>query len=598
MSASSPLLMAGATVSFAIKVDGKEIPDTVEVLSIDTWISVNKVPKARIVIFDGSPSEQDFPVSDLKTFVPGNKIEIAAGYAGKNTVIFKGVIVKQGIEISQNQGSKLAVEITDQVMKMTLSRKNSIYEDIKDSDLIEKLISDNGLEKSVAATNTVYETIVQYYATDWDLMLTRAQLNGFVVIADAGKVAVGAPKTDQSPVLKVVYGESILDLEADMDAATQFAPSAIKSTTWNDADQELGESGPGSVDVKEQGNLSSEELAKVFDVKSYLQQTGATLEESSLEDWSSAELLKSMLSKIRGRVRFHGSAVAQTGKTIELGGLGERFNGVAFISGVHHNISSGQWLTTVTFGLNWPWFTDEAPNIAAPGASGQLPPIQGLQTGKVKQVAEDPEGEFRVLVNLPILGESSKGVWARLGTFYGSNEVGAVFYPEVDDEVIVAFMNQDPRNPVILGSVYSKKLPPAYPPDEDNNIKAIVTRSEIQIVFNDEDIILEIKTPEQEITIDDKDGSITIKDNNKNSVTLSSSGITLESDSDIALTAKGDIKINTNGNLALSAKQDVSVEGMQVEHKAKTKFAADGGAGAEVTSNAILTLRGNLVKIN
>jgi Rhs element Vgr protein len=508
------------------------------------------------------------------------------------------VIVKQGIEINRNQGSKLAVEITDQAMKMTLSRKNAIYEDIKDSDLIGKLISDNGLEKSVAPTNTVYETIVQYYASDWDLMLTRAQLNGFVVIADGGKVTVGEPKTDQPPSLKVVYGESILDLEADMDAATQFAPSAIKSTTWNEADQELGESGPGSVNVKEQGNLSSEELAKVFDVKTFIQQTGATLEESSLQDWSSAELLKSMLSKIRGRVRFHGSALAQTGKTIELGGLGERFNGIAFISGVHHNISSGAWLTTVTFGLNWPWFTDEAPNIAAPAASGQLPPIQGLQTGKVKQVAEDPAGEFRVLVNLPILGGGSKGVWARLGTFYGSNEVGAVFFPEVDDEVIVAFMNQDPRNPVILGSVYSKKLPPAYPPDEDNNTKAIVTRSEIQIVFNDEDIILEIKTPEQEITIDDKAGSITIKDNNKNSISLSSSGITLESDSDITLTAKGDINISTNANLALSAKQDVSVEGMQVEHKAKTKFAADGGAGAEVTSNAMLTLRGNLVKIN
>lgn len=598
MSASSPLLMAGATVSFSIKVDGKAVPDTVEVLSLDTWVSVNKVPKARIVAYDGSASDQNFPVSNLKTFVPGNKIEIAAGYAGKNTVIFKGVIVKQGIEINQTEGSKLVVEITDQAMKMTLSRKNAIYEKIKDSELIEKLIQENGLEKKVAATNTVYEDIVQYYATDWDLMLTRAELNSFVVIVEGGKVTVAKPDTDQPPALKVVYGESILDLQADMDAATQFASSAIQSTTWDGAEQKLSEAGPGAVKVKEQGNLSSAELAKVFDVKTFVQQTGATLEKSSLQDWSSAELLKSMLSKIRGRVRFQGSALAQAGKTIELGGLGERFNGVAFISGVHHNISSGDWLTTATFGLQWPWFTDEAPHISAPEASGQLPPIQGLQTGKVKQVDEDPAKEFRVLVSMPILRDESKGVWARLGTFYGSNEVGAVFYPEVGDEVIVGFMNQDPRDPVIVGSVYSKKLPPPYPPDKENKTKAIVTRSKMQIVFNDEDTILQIKTPKQEITLDDKAGAITIKDSNDNSICLSDQGISFKSAKGITLEAKEHINIFADKNLMLSADKEAYLGGeTKVVLMTNGTLSAE-GKQAEVTAKTMLTIKGNPVAIN
>lgn len=600
MTTPTPYAVDTSLVSFSIKVEGKEIDTTFQVYSINTWVGVNKIPKAQILIYDGSPSEQTFEISNLSTFLPGKKLEIAAGYnTGKLTPIFKGVIVKQGIEITQTQGSKLIVDVTDEAIKMTLDRKNALFEKIKDSDLIGKLITSNGLAKDVAATTTVYEEIVQYYATDWDLMLMRAELNSMVAIVDGGKVTVKKPDTQQSPVLKVEYGDTILDLQAEMNAATQYKSSVIKSFTWDVDTQKLIESGPGSVSVQEPGNVSSDELAKVFDVKKYTQQTGGPVEKSSLQDWSSAEVLKSKLSKIRGHVRFQGSALVQPGKTIELAGLGNRFNGKAYISGVHHSIINNKWLTSVDFGLSARWFAAENPDISAPDASGQLPPIKGLQTGIVKKVAQDPGGEFRVLVNLPILQDASKGVWARLATFYASNKVGAVFYPEVNDEVVVAFMNEDPRYPVIVGSLYSKKMAPPYAPDEKNQKKAIVTKSKLEITFDEQNKIIEIKTPgKHSIKLDDKAGSITIADSNRNSVVLSKSGINLESASNINIKAKGNISLDATGNLSLSAKANATMEGLQVAHKAKAKFSANGTASAEITSSGILTVRGTLVKIN
>jgi Rhs element Vgr protein len=599
MSPASPNLNASSEVTFTIKTDGKALASGVEVVSIDTWNAVNKVPKARLVIFDGNPATGDFELSAAKTFLPGVKVEIAVGYKSQETTIFKGVIVKQGISIDQTQGSKLIVDVTDEAMKMTLERKNALFEKIKDSDLIGKLIAANGLAKSVEATNTVHEQVVQYYATDWDLMMTRAEMNGFVATIEAGKVTVKKPDTSQAPVLTLKYGDSILDLDAEMDAATQVTSSAIKSYTWDPATQKLIESGPGAATVKEQGNVSSAELAKVFNIKKLAQQTGAPIEKSSLQDWSTAELLKSKLSKIRGSVRFQGNSKAVTGKTIELAGLGPRFNGTAFISGVHHHVEDGNWFTTTELGLCFRWFAAETPDITAPEASGQLPAIQGLQTGIVKKIAKDPDGEFRVFVNLPILQDNAKGVWARLGTFYASNKVGALFFPEINDEVIVGFMNDDPRYGVILGGVYSKKLAPPYPPDEQNNQKALVTRSKLEINFNDKDKIIEIKTPGgHSIKMDDKSGAISIKDSNKNTVSLSKGGIALDSASNIKITAKGNITVQANGNLALSAKANATMEGLQVEHKAKTKFAARGNAQAEVAASGILTVRGALVKIN
>lgn len=599
MTAPSPLAKDAALATFSIKVEGTPIPSEWQVFSIDTWSCVNKVPKARLVLFDGSAAAGDFKISDGKTFLPGSRVEVAAGYEGKNAVIFRGVVARQGLEIDRTQGSKLAVEVVDEALKMTLERKSAVFEKLKDSEVIEKLISASGLKKDVAATSVAYEDIVQYYVSDWDLMLTRAELNSYVVIVSDGKVTVKKPDTSQSPVLRVAYGESILDLQAEMDAATQYDSSAIKSYAWDAATQKLVEAGPGSVTVKEQGNVSSAELAKVFGVKSYAQQTGGGLEMNSLKDWSSAELLKSKLSKIRGDVRFQGSSLAETGKTIELGGLGERFDGTAFVSGVHHQISEGQWFTTVSFGLSPQWFAATAPMLAAPGASGQLPPIRGLQTGVVKQVAQDPAKEFRVLVTLPLLQESSKGVWARLGTFYASQGVGALFYPEVGDEVIVGFMNEDPRYPVILGSVYSKSIAPPYPPDDKNTKKAVRTKSKLEIYFDEQDKVIEIKTPgKQVIRMSDKEGSVSVEDSNQNKVTLSKSGVTMESASNLKVSAKGNVTIEAGGNLSLSAKANASIEGLQVAHKAQTKFSAQGSVAAEVTASGMLTIRGGLVKIN
>jgi Rhs element Vgr protein len=599
MTPPSPLAGDTSLVTFTVKVEGEKIKSSYQVDSIDTWTAVNKVPKARLVLFDGTAAESDFPISSLKTFLPGNKLSIAAGYNQKETVIFQGVIVKQGIEIDRTEGSKLIVDATDVAIKMTLERKNALFEKIKDSDLIGKLIAASGLAKDVGATNTVHEAVVQYYASDWDLMLTRAEMNGFVAIASGGKVTVKEPDTSQTAVLLLKYGDSIYDLEAEMDAATQLAPSAIKSYTWDVATQKLIEAGPGSVSIKEQGNVSSDELAKVFKVAKFNQQTGGTLEKTSLQDWSAAELLKSKLSKIRGFVRFQGSALAQTGKTLELQGLGPRFNGTAWISGVHHGIRNSEWLTTADFGLSAKWFASETPDVAAPGASGQLPPVKGLQTAIVKKVAKDPDGEFRVLVSLPLLQDDAKGVWARLGTFYASNQAGAVFFPEAGDEVVVGFMNEDPRYAVILGSVYSKKLAPPYPPDEKNTRKAIVTQSKLEITFDDKDKIIEIKTPgKHTIKMDDKSGAISIQDSNKNTVSLSKGGITLDSGSNLTIKAKGNVTIQAGANLTLNAKANASMEGVQVAHKAKGQFTAKASGTAEVSGTAMLTLKGALVKIN
>jgi len=600
VTAPSPAQMAGSVVAIQIEANGAPLNTSYQVVDIEIWTGVNRLPKARLVISDGDPAEGAFPISETAALIPGAKLSIGLGYGTDTQPVFSGVIYRQGLQVHQNGPSRLVVEATDQAMAMTLARSNAIFTETTDSAIITKLIEDTpGLSAEVSGTPENATPVVQYYASNWDLMLIRAQLNGMVVTVDDSVVTVAAPKTSTSPVLILTYGVSILDFQAEMDAATQFKAAAISSYAWDPAEQKLAKSGSATTSVEAPGNISSEDLAKVFGISAFPQQTAGTLAAPDLTQWSSAELMKTRLAKIRGTVRFQGSVLARTGAMVTLEGLGDRFNGEAYVGGVHHHVSAdGKWVTTVEIGLSPDWFSATALEVQAPPAAGQLPAVANLQTGLVLKTDGDPAGEFRVQVQLPLLQAGSEGLWARLGSFYASNTFGAEFYPEVGDEVVVAFMNGDPRFPVIVGSLYSKKNPPPVTPDAKNNQKAIVTRSKLRLDFFEDLPSVKLSSPKQSIELDDKAGTITIKDANKNTVTMSSSGITLDSDTKITLTAKTDIAITAQGSLSLTGKTGVNIAGLDIKANADMSFAAQGAGEAKLTSDGILTIQGSLVKIN
>lgn len=582
MSGVRPGSAAGSIVTFTITSDGAVIPDEAQVVSITTRMALNQVPRARVVLVDGDAATQDFPMSDSEAFLPGANVEISAGYYGQDSLIFSGVIVRHAVKIDRSHGSRLVIEIADKALAMTLERKNAVFEQMKDSDIISALIEKSGLGASVDATTTVLEQVVQFDATDWDMMMTRAQVNGFVVLVDAGTVTVAAPDTTTPPQLSVTYGVDMMSVDAEMDAPSQLAQSAVKSTAWNVPTQRVVEQSARPVSVTEAGNVTSDDLAEVFDVESFVNQTGAPIEETSLADWATAQLQMAKLAKIRGSVEFPGNSLAKAGDMIELAGIGQRFEGASYVSAVSHDISKGGWTTTCDFGMSPNWFAAETA-VATPEAAGLLPPIRGLQTGVVKAVAHVADGELRVQVELPLLRAADAAIWVRLGSFYASKAVGAVFYPEVGDEVIVGFMNDDPRYGVILASVFSATMAPPYLPDDTNRMKAIVTRSQLEVTFDDEDKIIEVKTPAgQSVTLDDTSGEVVVKDMNSNTVTMSSSGIVFDSAADV------DIK----------ARENVTIEATGITLRATSEFSASGDGSAELTSFGVCTVTGALVKIN
>src|SRR5690606_12711900 len=159
-------------------------------------------------------------------------------------------------------------------------------------------------------------------------------------------------------------------------------------------------------------------------------------------------------------------------------------------------------------------------------AAGLIPAVKGLQYGVVTQLQDDPDGEDRILVKLPIVNADEQGIWCRLALLDAGDNRGSVFRPEIDDEVIVGFINEDPNDAVVLGMLNSSAKPAPIPAEDDNNIKGFVTRSEMKFLFNDDEKSVRLETPAGKVlTLDEKEGVIKLEDEHANVLTMDSSGI-------------------------------------------------------------------------
>jgi len=567
--------------TYKIFSEGTELPASVGVAMISVQKVITKIPSARLVLYDGDVSEGDFELSAGNLFVPGNELEIKAGYNAIEETIFKGIIIRHGLEVSE-KASKLTIDLKDPSVKMTVGRKNKYFFDSKDSEIIEEVIgSYGGLTSEVETTSITHPEMVQYFVTDWDFIVTRAEVNGKISIVEDSKVKIVKPETSAEAKVELQFGANVVEFQAEMDARTQY--SASKSISWDLANQELKEAEAADPGMDFQSNLSGSQLADVIGLSDFRLQQSGGMDDQELQAWADAKLMRSRLSKIQGRVKILGDNTIKPGDMVSLAGFGDRFNGKAFVSSVYHEISpSRKWYTHLGLGLDSQFISSLYDDVLDVPAAGLLPAIQGLHIGKVSSL-EDPLGENRAKIFIPVIDASSEGTWARMASPDAGEERGIFFMPEIGDEVIVGFINENPRDAIILGKLYSSAKPAPFTQNDDNFQKGIVTKTELKLVFDDEKKSISIETPNgNKITLSDDEGSILFEDENGNKASMSADGITLESAKDIILKASGDVKI----------------EGTNVEVKASAQLTSEGGAGAELSSSGSTVVKGSIVQIN
>lgn len=183
----------------------------------------------------------------------------------------------------------------------------------------------------------------------------------------------------------------------------------------------------------------------------------------------------------------------------------------------------------------------------------------------------DSLAQGRVLVRIP--SRPGFEVWARLLCVGGGKKRGFFWAPQVDDEVLVAFHQDDPTDVFVLGGLWSgKDRPPIGSPTDALNKRVIKTG------ISD--------APGHEIEIDDVLQSITITTSTEQKVTIDPFVIELANKA-------GTVKITLDNKT-----QTITIEALtSIELKSKGMIKLE-GTNVEIKGTAMTSISGGIVKIN
>lgn len=566
-------------VTFTVKMSGDAVPRSISVASAVIQREANRIPSCHLIIYDGEASKSDFPAANGDLFIPGKEMEVWAGFNSTEEMIFKGVVVKQAVKLRKDTAPMLEIIAKDVFVNLTTITKSKYFAEKSDKDIIEEIVGDAGLSADVGRTGAAIKEIVQYHSTDWDFIMMRAEANGMICFCEDGKLIAQQPNFNADASLELLFGATLLEMDAEQDARHQF--KKLHAQTWNYADQELTDVEATAPELTEQGNISSDDLAAAIKNEKKVIQHGAAVPEQQLQQWADAQFMRSKLSKIRGSAKFRGYAQVKPGQMVSLNGIGDRFNGNAFISGIRHELFGGEWSTVAQFGLDAEPFASKVSTNVLPAAA-LVPSIKGLHIGIVTDL-EDPLNEFRVKIKIPTISMQEEGIWARMMMPDAGDNRGFFFRPEVGDEVVVGFFHEDPNHAVVLGCMHSSAKAAPLQQNNDNHEKGLYTRSEMKWVWNDDKKSFTTETPKgKKIVIDEDAGTIELADENSNKIVMNADGITIEAAKAVTIKAGTDLKL----------------ECMNAEMKADVNGKIKAGASMEVSSGGSTTVKGSMVQIN
>ncbi|MBC7976906.1 MAG: hypothetical protein H7138_18175, partial [Myxococcales bacterium] len=336
--------------NITITSDGTRLDPIVQVLSVQVRRELNRIPEAHVSLIDGSVADRTFTHSDTAFFEPGKSLTIAVRDADDaNTTLFEGLVVRHAVE-SRPGASTLRIELKDAAYKLTRQRRTAVFRKQADDDTIRKLIGDAKLKVGeLATTKTKHDELIQYCASDWDFIVARADAQGLVVDVDRGTVSVQPMISSDQAKATIDHGLSEVELELELDAGEQWA--AMTSQAWDAQKLAITAPSDAAKPAVTVGNLDAAAIARKLGGDTCALVHPALVPEGELKDWAASRLSRSRLALLRGRASLPGRSDLAPRDVIELAGVGERFNGKAFVSGVIHTIDPGGWRTELRLGL-------------------------------------------------------------------------------------------------------------------------------------------------------------------------------------------------------------------------------------------------------
>lgn len=496
--------------------------------------------------------------------------------------------------------------IMPSMWELTLSSNCRVFQSMTVLDIVKKVFTDYGLSVSDKTTGTFLklEYCTQYSETDFHFVSRLLQQHGihywFEHSDSDNKIVLGNDTTayQACPVVSTVqfeasksgsegsYGSRVTEfiMEASMVSGSH------STADYNYSQYKRLDAGP-TKSLSTYGKNSYEVYVYPAGQEGYLKD----LQTMSNPD-NSVALEKTFL-----QARFQASeSVFQTYRGN--GTLRTMLPGYTFTLSDHPSLDDAYLIVGATHSV------DQLPSYRAKASSGseysnrfmavpsgviykapqtfEKPKMYGPQTAKVvvssgEEIHLDKMGRVNVQFFWDKVRQDNTpdNTWVRVAQQWAGNGWGAYFWPRVGDEVIVEFLNGDPDNPVVVGSLYNGTNVPKYAlPDMSTRSGWVTRSSKGGSASNANELRFEDKTGSEQIFINaEKDMDHRV-----------------ENDHRVFVGGKESLIVTGNQLEQIGQDQNINVKGNRVENVASNEDITVGSNRTEkVGGNESVNISGN-----
>jgi phage protein D/phage baseplate assembly protein gpV len=516
---------------------------------------------------------------DHDKVMPGKQLKIQAESGAGPATIFEGELVELEPHY-EPEGIKLTIRAFDKMHRLTRGRFVKSYVDVKDSDIMKKIIGDAGLQAQVTETNVIHKHVLQANQSNFEFLRDRAAALGYFMYAEGDKIHCEPPPSGSVEV-ELQWHQNLSDFRPRL--STVGMVSEVNVRGWDPknkqvitATQNQGQGAP-KIGVAQSGSQiarSAHNINATYLVNDPLPRDAA----------AATVLAKAVADRLIGHfVEADGTCGGDpkllAGQKVKISRVGTRFSGEYFVTSATHIFQ--QKLGYVThFSV-----TGQNPSslLSSLGNRHEYRAPPSITVALVTD-NQDPENMNRVKLKYPALSDQDSSYWARIATPDAGKNRGVQFLPEVNDEVLVAFEQGDVNQPYVIGSLWNGKDTPPQPASDAKDKRMIRSRSGHVIILDDTD-------GAEKIIIKDKTGSNIVQiDSSSNEMKISMEGET-------KILAKGKISLESQQDISIKATNGVKIEGMQVDVKAQTAVKIS-GLQVDLEASAMAQIKGGMVKIN
>lgn len=554
--------MADFTLQLAVEIDGTPLDESLETL-LEQVVVDDMLHQPDMFVLTFRDVERTV-LADARVGYGSKVVVKATGVGGSAPEqLIAGEVTAMEAEYTEG-GSRAIVRGYDLTHRLQRGRKTRTFAGQKDSDIARRVAEELGVPiGTIDDSGPVLEHVGQANATDWDFLQARAAEIGFELSANDGRFSFRRPgRAVEAPAggdyetatpTQLVFGQNLLEFHPRVTSAEQVREVEVRGWDPKEKQALVGRAPAGATSATLTATDPAR-LAATFGDAAHVEVVRPLGSQAAVD--AAAKAIADHIGGGHAEAQglAHGDPRLKAGTAVSVSVVAEAFTGKYVLTSTRHVFDQDGYRTRfVVSGRQ-----DRSLLGVVRGGNGSGPSgsqrIYGVVVGIVSN-NDDPSQAGRVKLTFPWLAEQYESDWARVVSLGAGPDSGAVWLPEVADEVLVAFEHGDVQRPYVVGGLWNGRDKPRLGSSlVDNGAirrRGFVSRRGHRFVFLDGD---------------GDSGIALLTSDDRLRIALKESGteIHVRSDGTIVIESQGDLTIKGSANVTVEAGSSLTLKGATV----------------------------------